>query len=329
MTTDDDTSGPSSMLGGDQQSAPAAVDFGGPEINRNSTRHESDRSSNRGGIREFLASHSEGSRRNLRNKRSVDFKGVRSPSHRFVPIKNVVTGTSVFLPWTLWYKRWWGLTVVASIWTVFTETYHMAFPPAGLYPYNDAASVIEYVVTVVFFVDLLMNFNLAYYDEHDAIVADRKKITKNYIETMFVVDVIGVFPFYVVVLVATGQLGQDNRLSQLLGIVRLFKLVRLHRIRLLFKRAQYSTGISLMWITLIRNFTGALVWTHVNACVMYFIAKMYGFDSSQTWIGENVDSMTMFERYITSLYFSVVSFTTVGYGKALCSVFRRGGCIGR
>jgi hypothetical protein len=123
-----------------------------------------------------------------------------------------------------------------------------------------------------------------------------------------------VFPFYAVILAATGQLGKDTQLSQLLGIVRLLKLVRLHRVRLLFKRAQYSTEISLMWLTLIRNFTGALVWTHCNACTMYFIAKMYGFEQDQTWIGESIDDMSMFERYITSLYFAVVTFTTVGYG---------------
>lgn len=45
---------------------------------------------------------------------------------------------------------------------------------------------------------------------------------------------------------------------------------------------------------------------------MYFIARQYDFDPDNTWLGSLVEDLTGFERYCTSLYWSVVTFTTVG-----------------
>ncbi len=244
--------------------------------------------------------------------RSVAFKGVNVASRQTrAQSTHEFTLGSVLDPWSTWYKTWWALSVIASVLTVLSETFQMAFPPAGLFPYNDVSSVIEYVLLSVFFVDILINFNLAYELDNN-LITDRKMIAEHYIKTMFVVDVIGVFPFYPIALAATGQLGKDTQLSQLLGILRLLRLVRVHRVLLLFERAQYSTKISLMWLTLIRNFTGAFVWTHVNACIMYFIAKLFDFDPITTWIGDSLEGMSMFERYVTALYYAVTTFATVG-----------------
>lgn len=80
------------------------------------------------------------------------------------------------------------------------------------------------------------------------------------------------------------------------------------------KSIQYSTEISLITLTLIRNFAVALIWTHIAACVIYFISRQYLFDAEQTWLGDKVIDLNDFERYVTTLYWSVVTFTTVGYG---------------
>jgi hypothetical protein len=245
-------------------------------------------------------------------QRSVGFKGINVISSRSKAQSNHdFTAKSVFVPWSPWYKTWWMITVLAAFTTVLTETFQMAFPPAGLYPYNDTASIIEYSLVSIFFVDIFFNFNLAY-DRDTNIIVDRKLIAIHYIKTMFWVDVVGVFPFYPIVLAATGQLGKDTQLSELLGLLRLLRLVRVHRGFTLFQRSQYSTKISLMWLTLIRNFTGAFLWTHFNACIIYFIAKLYSFDPETTWIGDSMAGLSMFERYITSLYLAVTTFATVG-----------------
>lgn len=232
-----------------------------------------------------------------------------------------VSGRWLFLPWTKSYRIWWAITLVASILTVFLETYLIAFVPAGLHPYNDAASILSYIFYSIFVVDIFVNFNLAFYNEMDEIVCNRRDIARNYLKYMFWIDFIGVCPFYAIALACTGQLGQDSTLAQYLSLLRLLKLVRLHRVGQLFEILQYSTKVSLMSLTLIRNFGLALVWTHTNACIMFFIARLYRHDEDDTWIGGSVADLTAFERYVTSLYWSVVTFTTVGtYGCCCCFV---------
>ena len=47
---------------------------------------------------------------------------------------------------------------------------------------------------------------------------------------------------------------------------------------------------------------------------MFFIARELAHDKNNTWLGEEIDTLNDFEKYTTALYWSVVTFTTVGYG---------------
>jgi hypothetical protein len=84
----------------------------------------------------------------------------------------------------------------------------------------------------------------------------------------------------------------------------------------LIDNLQNNTHISLFWLTLARNLGAALVWTHLSACIIYFIALQFDLDPDKTWIGGYLQDQELngFERYLTSLYWSIVTFCTVGYG---------------
>jgi hypothetical protein len=221
--------------------------------------------------------------------------------------------TFIILPWSPNYKIWWYLTVIGASLTIFTETYNIAFARAGMYPYTDAASCIEYVLLFIFLIDMLLMFHLAYFDEEtNDVVMDTKKIVNRYFSGLFWVDICGIFPFYAVLLAAAGELGEDSKRAQYMALFRLSRMVRLRRLKQLFDIMQFNSKISLMTMTLSRNFVFALVWSHFSACVLYFIARVHDFDPEKTWIGGSVEGMSALERYVTSLYWSVVTFTTVG-----------------
>eukprot|EP00562_Extubocellulus_spinifer_P022639 CAMPEP_0178627300 /NCGR_PEP_ID=MMETSP0698-20121128/8842_1 /TAXON_ID=265572 /ORGANISM="Extubocellulus spinifer, Strain CCMP396" /LENGTH=811 /DNA_ID=CAMNT_0020266529 /DNA_START=46 /DNA_END=2481 /DNA_ORIENTATION=+ len=222
--------------------------------------------------------------------------------------------TRVIFPWSTGYRCWWGWTVFCSVFTIFFETYQVAFGPGGLTPYNDASSIIEFFLLGVFLLDSGVTFNLAYYDQNDDVVCNRVAIAKRYLRKMFWVDLVGIFPFYYIALSAAGAFGQDTNLTQYLGLLRLFKLVRVYRVKQLLDMTNSNTAISLMTLTLLRNLAVAIIWTHTAACVMFFIARQYDFDEDNTWLGSKVYDLNGFERYCTALYWSVVTFTTVGYG---------------
>ena len=209
----------------------------------------------------------------------------------------------IIYPWTLGYKLWWGFTVIAATITIFFETYQIAFSSGDLSA--DELST-EFVLLAVFLIDIIVNFNLAYYDEQDKIVHARLSIAKHYSRRMLWVDFLGVFPFYFVALQITDEMGNENKLTQNLALLRLFKMVRLHRVILLFHIIQYSRKISFTAVTLLRNCSIVLVWTHVWACIMFFIARDSAFDPENTWLG-SVSELSKFEQYTTSLYWSVVT----------------------
>jgi hypothetical protein len=197
---------------------------------------------------------------------------------------------------------------------------------------------VEYLLFIVFAVDIIVNFNLAITnnnkkDNDDVVVVDRNEIIQTYGRRMFWVDLFGVFPFYqsaaaaLAVTTATsgggggGDLIATNThdasssvLLLYLSLLRLTSLVRLHRLVPLSDMLQYNSRISLIWFTLARNFAVLLTVNHISACAMYFLARSKDFDDHTTWLGPVVSSMNGFERYVVSLYQSVVTFSTVGYG---------------
>lgn len=215
----------------------------------------------------------------------------------------------LFYPFQPWYKRWWKILVVLAGFGAFFETYEVAFRKAGLYPYSDASSVIDYILTAVFVFDIAVNFNLACFDENNKLVTNRSEIARRYLKKWFWIDLVGVFPFYEVALAITGTFGEDSKFTQCLAILRLLRLIRLHRVAYVVENMKYSS-ISFKHSIFFRNFLVMAVWMHFSACVFYFIARQYRFDPDNTWIGEANQS----NPYITSLYWSTTSFTTVGYG---------------
>eukprot|EP00985_Skeletonema_marinoi_P031249 scaffold37261_cov80-Skeletonema_marinoi.AAC.1 len=208
----------------------------------------------------------------------------------------------IFFPWSVYYRIWWFLTVIAALFGMFLETYEIAFSQAG---WSRRSAIMEITISCIFGLDVIINFNLAYYDERDKIVLARLPIAMNYLKRMFWVDLIGVFPFYYVALAISGQMGESNALTQNLALLRLFTLVRLHRVPRFFSIMKYSSKISLISLTLIRDLSAVLTWTHIWACIMFFIARELAFDPDNTWLGGDIANLTGFEQYVTSLYWSV------------------------
>jgi hypothetical protein len=206
----------------------------------------------------------------------------------------------IILPWSMSYKCWWGFLVLCAIWTMLLETYEIAFEPAGLR--ITPVSTILHILSVIFLVDILINFHLAF-EEHDAVVHDRRQIAYRYFyRGKFVIDILSVLPFYPVAIALSGNVGQDTTVAQYLGLLRLLALLRLHRVVSMFADLQYNMGLSLMWLTLLRNFMVAFLWSHFFACAMYFTSRQYDFDADTTWIGGSKDGLSPAELYILAMY---------------------------
>lgn len=215
----------------------------------------------------------------------------------------------VIWPWNPYYRFWWHLTVLGAILTVFLAPYEIAFEEAPGILWK-SADVLEKILSLVFTVDIILTFNLACYKEN--FIFERGQIVKEYLNFMFWVDLVGVIPFQKIALFCGRSLGSSNETDLMLSVLRLLHFVRLYRIKKLSDDLRYNARVSLLTFTLVRNFAAVVIMCHCQACSMYFLARLSDF-SDDTWLGPIVhDSETGFERYITSLYWSITTFCTVG-----------------
>lgn len=218
----------------------------------------------------------------------------------------------IIFPWMGAYKLWWSLTAIGAIFTVFFAPFQIAFQDEPG-TFNDAAAWVEWGLNILFLVDIVVNFNLAFYDQNEMIVYERRDIFAAYFSRMFWVDLISVFPFETVALMTVGELGDSTNQALMFSLLRLLRFVRLHRMKKLADILQYNAHVSLVYFTLLRNFGAVLGLSHCAACSMYFLARLKNFDHT-TWLGPDVVNLSGIDRYVTSLYWAVTTFCTVGYG---------------
>ena len=222
----------------------------------------------------------------------------------------------VFVPNHSAYRQWWAVTVVASVVSGFVVPNEIAFSKdVGFAPYDDAGAVVQYILEAIFAVDMAVQFNLAFY-RGNHLVMERKEIAKKYGRGMFWVDLLALFPIDVVVLASAGVLKQQTALASYLALIRLLRMLRLYRLSQMVLRLQYNHKVSLLLVTLFRNFLYVMLFCNFSAAGFYFIARRQGF-TVDTWVQQGpvpFDSMNLAQRYIASIYWAMSTFQTIGFG---------------
>ncbi|KAL7435644.1 hypothetical protein ACHAXM_004858 [Skeletonema potamos] len=245
----------------------------------------------------------------------LPISGVRSfgsfdKSVALVDYDNTQNGT--ISPWNPSYQLWWNLTAFGAIFTAFVTPYQIAFEEDPGF-FKQSADVLEELLTLIFALDIIVNFNLAFFRDDD-FVFERRQIAREYLNFMFWVDVLGVIPFGCIVHFVADQMGASTETILILSLVQFVQFSRLYRIKKLSAELRNNVCVNLLTFTLLRNFAVVVVACHVQACIMYFLARSRHF-GSDTWLGPILyESESSFERYVTSLYWSITTFCTVGYG---------------
>lgn len=99
----------------------------------------------------------------------------------------------------------------------------------------------------------------------------------------------------------------------LLGILRFW---RLRRVKQLFTRLEKDIRFNYFWVRCTRLLLVTLFLAHCASCLCYLLADRYP-HQGKTWLGAvnpNFRETSLWIRYISALYWSVTTMTTVGYG---------------
>ena len=171
--------------------------------------------------------------------------------------------------------------------------------------------VIDRLLEVIFFIDIVLNFNTGYRD-HDVVVVDRTLIAQNYIFGWFFIDLLATIPFDLIFEVKTSPLLEPSvfRLSKLPRLLRLLRLFRAHRV---FTSVRDSLRFGHALERLTKLIVSAVFVAHWFACIFHFIGVTERARGEENWIvNEGLQDASRSEMYITSVYWAMTTMTTVG-----------------
>ncbi|XVF87176.1 hypothetical protein PTKIN_Ptkin18bG0098000 [Pterospermum kingtungense] len=214
----------------------------------------------------------------------------------------------IISPFNPHYRAWEIWLVVLVIYSAWICPFEFAF----LTYKKDALFIVDNIVNGFFAVDIILTFFVAYLDSQSyLLVDDPKKIAIRYISTWFAFDVCSTAPFQSLSLMFT-----DHGSELGLRLLNMLRLWRLRRVSSLFARLEKDIRFNYFWTRCTKLTSVTLFAVHCAGCFNYLIAERYP-DPSRTWIGAvypNFKEHSLWDRYITSIYWSITTLTTTGYG---------------
>ena len=192
---------------------------------------------------------------------------------------------------------------------------------------NKFSLVVMTVIDLIYILDIIINFFRAYHNFDENLVRKPKDIFIHYIKTWFLFDFIQAIPFFsffkylerdcINFNICSLEGFAFNKVNQNLYLIILIKIVKVYKM-LKYNNTISSFGEFLSQNEFIDNYgyiafsiIYSLCFLNISSCLYIFI----GSNSFPGWIMKfNLRDEPYINIYVASLYFIVVTITTVGYG---------------
>ncbi|OWM71715.1 hypothetical protein CDL15_Pgr005903 [Punica granatum] len=205
-------------------------------------------------------------------------------------------------PYDRYYRTWETALIVLVIYTAWVSPFEFGFLKKPV----RALSITDNIVNAFFAVDIVLTFFVAYLDKNTyLLVDDHKKIAWKYATTWFAFDVISTIPSELARKISPPSFGSY-------GLFNMLRLWRLRRVSALFSRLEKDRKFNYFWVRCAKLICVTLFAVHCAGCFYYLLAARYR-DPAKTWIA-NIYDESLWIRYVTSMYWSITTLTTVGYG---------------
>ncbi|XP_035038938.1 potassium voltage-gated channel subfamily H member 8 [Hippoglossus stenolepis] len=228
----------------------------------------------------------------------------------------------ILLHYSTFKAGWDWLILLATFYVAVTVPYNVCFIGDDD-DLTRSTTVSDIAVEILFIIDIVFNFRTTYVSKSGQVIFDARQICIHYLTTWFIIDLVAALPF---------DLLYAFKVS-VVSVVHLLKTVRLLRLlRLLQKMDRYSQHSTVV-LTLLMSMFALLA--HWMACIWYIIGKMEMEANTYNWdigwlheLGKRLESPyfaigdvngtgsgpPIRSVYIASLYFTLSSLTSVGFG---------------
>ncbi|KAM9196884.1 voltage-gated delayed rectifier potassium channel KCNH1 isoform 1-T1 [Mergus octosetaceus] len=261
------------------------------------------------------------------------------------------TPPHIILHYCVFKTTWDWIILILTFYTAILVPYNVSFKTKQN---NVAWLVVDSIVDVIFLVDIVLNFHTTFVGPAGEVISDPKLIRMNYLKTWFVIDLLSCLPYDVInafenvdevsILVplpppnynltfGTGEGRRKKGISSLFSSLKVVRLLRLGRVaRKLDHYIEYGAAVLVLLVCV---FGLAAHWL---ACIWYSIGDYEVIDEdtntirTESWLyqlGMSIGTPYRFNTsgfgkweggpskdsvYISSLYFTMTSLTSVGFG---------------
>ncbi|VIO92202.1 potassium voltage-gated channel subfamily H member 6, putative [Brugia malayi] len=212
------------------------------------------------------------------------------------------------------------LVIYTAIFTPYVAAFLLREDSSRKARFSEPLEIIDLIVDIMFIVDIIINFRTTYVNENDEVVSHPGKIAIHYFKGWFIIDMIAAVPFDLL-LVNTNS----DETTTLIGLLKTARLLRLVRVaRKLDRYSEYGAAVLLLLMA-----TFALI-AHWLGCIWYAIGSAELPHKEFTWLHQLARHLnepylstngsvptggpSLKSRYVTSLYFTLSTITSIGFG---------------
>ena len=169
-------------------------------------------------------------------------------------------------------------------------------------------------IDLMYIIDVIINCFRAYKNFDETIIKRTKKIFSHYLQNWLFVDLIQAFPYYSLLYFLKKRY---NYCSSMLNMLYMIKAIKIFTIEENNTLINYSSDLLSKSEMIDDNKSNVIIlfiflsFLNIATCLYIFLGR----NSNTSWIIKlNIQDDPYFDIYITSLYFVIVTVTTVGYG---------------
>jgi len=247
--------------------------------------------------------------------------------------------------------HWDAVTSIALIFTAIFTPFEVGFVEPPEDKWDDPLFLLNRVVDTIFIIDMTLQFFLMYsavdnnHPAGETWISDPKKIAMHYLTSAwFPIDVVSIgVAFFDIFAPSSGAISRFKGFRAI-RVLRLIKLVRLVNASRIFKRWELRLSVNYAKLSLAQVIFGLIFTCHLFACLWGLQAS---FDPLGTWPGtkeycvpfdwasetcpegkvcsqsghacEQPETM-----YLYSVYWSIATITSIGYGDVAATPFATG-----